>query len=118
MELLNRNGGKLIFYQIYQNGFSVDLMYFMMRNGYVDYSFDMFDIVYYFLIFDDVGRYLDDLFVQVDFEIMVCELLVLKCLVECYGLWIEKVIIKLEYKDYFFNIVSGKLLLWEGVYFV
>lgn len=117
MELSHKNGGPLYPHHTHQNGTSVDFMMQKLKESQPDYSLDTLGPMHYFLQFDDAGRYVKNTEIQVDFELVAEHIFILSQEAEKLGWTIEKVIIKLEYKDELFATSYGQKLLKKGVYF-
>jgi penicillin-insensitive murein DD-endopeptidase len=118
MELSNREGGKLYPHHTHQNGLSVDFMMPKLKNGEPNYDLDTLGKQHYFLEFNDRGEYLEDTSIKIDFDLIAKHILLLNEEAKKEGYSIEKVIIKIEYKDDLFATPNGKELKKSGIYVV
>lgn len=118
MEMSNKEGGKIAPHRTHQNGLSVDFMMPKLKNGKPDYSLDTLGRTHYLLEFDDDGRYEDDPSITIDFDLIAEHLLILDDEARKRGSKIEKVIIKVEYKDELYSTPNGKKLKERGIYVV
>jgi penicillin-insensitive murein DD-endopeptidase len=118
MELSNHEGGKIYPHRTHQNGLSVDFMMPKLKNGNPNYELDTLGKQHYFLEFNDNGEYVQDTSIKIDFDLIAKHILLLNDEAKKKGYSIEKVIIKVEYKDDLFDTPNGKLLKESGVYVV
>ena len=118
MELSNQEGGEIYPHRTHQNGLSVDFMMPKTQNGAPNYSLDTLGKEHYFLSFKDQGEYVEDPTIKVDFDLIAHHILILNEMAEKYDYFIEKVIIKIEYKDELFQTPHGQLLEKSGIYIV
>lgn len=118
MELSNREGGEIYPHRTHQNGLSVDFMMPKIRNDKPDYSLDTLGKQHYTLQFNDRGEYLQDTSIKVDFDLIAKHILLLNKEAKKWGYAIEKVIIKIEYKNTLFKTPNGKILEKSGIYLV
>jgi penicillin-insensitive murein endopeptidase len=118
MEMSNKEGGKIAPHRTHQNGLSVDFMMPKLRDGKADYSLDTLGRMHYLLEFDDNGRYEKDSSIQIDFDLIAEHILILDDEARKRGSKIEKLIIKIEYKDELYNTPHGKRLKDRGIYVV
>jgi penicillin-insensitive murein DD-endopeptidase len=117
MESANECGGKLAPHRTHQNGLSVDFMMPLLQNGEEYSGVDGLGTSHYFMEFDDRGRYSMDTTVAVNFEMVARHILELEKEAKTIGLKVEKVIIKLEFKDELFASIYGDELRKRGIYF-
>ena len=89
-----------------------------LKNRKPDYSLDTLGRMHYLLEFDDDGRYEEDSSITIDFDLIAEHLLILDDEARKRGSKIEKVIIKVEYKDELYNTPNGKKLKERGIYVV
>jgi len=99
MELSNKNGGKIFPHKTHQNGLSVDFMMPKLQNNEPYYGLDTIGKDHYWLDFNDSGEYTNDVSITVDFKLIAHHILVLEKEARKMGYKINKVIIKIEYKD-------------------
>lgn len=118
MELSNHHGGKIYPHRTHQNGLSVDFMMPKLKNGAPNYDLDTLGKQHYFLEFNDQGEYVQDTAIKVDFNLVARHILLLNEAANKLGYAIEKVIIKVEYKDDLFETPYGKKLKTSGIYVV
>lgn len=118
MELSHQNGGKLFPHRTHQNGLSVDFMLPKLKNTEANYELDTLGKNHYFLQFNDEGKYSEDPSIVIDFDLVAKHILLLNQEARKIGYGIEKVIIKVEYKDELFATPNGKLLKESGIYIV
>lgn len=118
MEMSNKEGGKIAPHRTHQNGLSVDFMMPKLKNGKPDYSLDTLGRMHYLLEFNDNGEYEEDTDIKIDFDLIAEHILMLDQNARKYGSKIEKVIIKVEYKDELFSTPHGKKLKESGIYVV
>lgn len=118
MELSNRKGGKIYPHKTHQNGLSVDFMMPKVKDGKPNYNLDTLGKQHYFLNFNNRGEYVNDTSIKVDFDLVAKHIMLLNAEASKYNYSIEKVIVKIEYKDDLFNTPNGKLLKESGVYVV
>lgn len=118
MELSNQHGGKMYPHRTHQNGLSVDFMMPKLKNGKPNYELDSLGKNHYFLKFNDKGEYLENTSIKVDFDLIAHHILLLEEEAKKIGYCIEKLIIKIEYKDYLFDTPNGKRLKESGIYIV
>lgn len=116
MELSNREGGKIYPHRTHQNGLSVDFMMPKLQNGVPNYQLDTLGKDHYFLEFNNSGEYVKDTSIKVDFDLIAQHILILNDAAKKQGYSIDKVIIKMEYKDELFNTPHGKILAKSGIY--
>jgi len=118
MELSNKEGGKIYPHRTHQNGLSVDFMMPKLKNGEPNYSLDTIGKRHYFLEFNNQGEYVKDTSIKVDFDLIARHILLLNEAASKHDYSIEKVIIKIEYKDELYNTPNGKLLQESDIYVV
>lgn len=118
MEMSNKEGGKIAPHRTHQNGLSVDFMMPKLKDGKPDYSLDTLGRLHYLLEFDENGYYEKDPSIKIDFDIIAEHLLILDDEARKHGSKIEKVIIKVEYKDELYGTPNGKKLKERGIYVV
>lgn len=118
MEMSNKEGGKISPHRTHQNGLSVDFMMPKLKNSEPDYSLDTLGRMHYLLEFDNSGAYEEDKSISIDFDLIAEHLLILNEEAIRLGSKIEKVIIKVEYKDELFGTPNGKKLKESGIYIV
>lgn len=118
MECSNKNGGKIYPHRTHQNGLSIDFMSPLIKDGKPYYDLDILGGRHYLLDFDAQGRYLKDLSVKIDFEMMAQHIWQLHQQGKKNGVKIKKVILNTNLKDDLFATATGKILKNSGIYFV
>lgn len=118
MELSNEEGGEIYPHRTHQNGLSVDFMMPKLKNGQANFELDTLGKQHYFLDFNERGEYKQDTTIKVDFDLIAKHILLLNEVATKNGYSIEKVIIKIEYKDDLFRTPIGQFLQKSGIYVV
>ena len=118
MECSHEKGGKIWPHHTHQNGLSVDFMMPLTKDSVPYYKLDGLGKEHYLLTFDDKGRYANDSTVQIDFDIVAKQILILDEQARKNGLKVSKVIIKIELKDELYATPNGKKLKAKGIYVV
>lgn len=118
MELSNHDGGEIFPHRTHQNGLSVDFMLPKLKENYPNYELDTIGKRHYFLTFTDDGSFKENPTIKIDFDLVAKHILRLAEVAKKYGYSIEKVILKIEYKDELFATSNGKLLKESGIYLV
>ena len=118
MELSNHDGGKIYPHRTHQNGLSVDFMMPKLKDGIPNYQLDTLGKQHYFLEFNNQGEYVQDPTIKIDFNLIAKHILLLNEEAKKHSYSIEKVIIKIEYKDELFATPYGKELKNSGIYVV
>jgi len=118
MEMSNQKGGKLFPHRTHQNGLSVDFMMPKLKNKEPYYGLDSLGKEHYMLSFTDKGEYSEDTTVIIDFDLMALHILQINEAAKKEGLKINKVIVKIEYKEHLFATPNGKKLKSSGIYIV
>ncbi|MFK8046730.1 MAG: penicillin-insensitive murein endopeptidase [Crocinitomicaceae bacterium] len=118
MELSNKNGGKMFPHKTHQNGLSVDFMMPKLKNNEPFYGLDTIGKDHYWLDFNDSGEQRGDSSIKIDFELMAHHILILQKEAQKIGYQINKVIVKIEYKDELLAGPKGQLLDKSGIYIV
>ncbi|MTB50870.1 hypothetical protein [Lewinella sp. W8] len=117
MECSRHEGGRMWPHRTHRNGLSVDFMVPKIRHGKPSYWLDRLGVWHYALGFDDAGRSSLLPSTNLDFTAMGHHLLALDDEARKAGLYLKKVILKIELKDDFFATEPGKRLRARGVYF-
>lgn len=118
MECSNQEGGELAPHKTHRNGLSIDFMSPMMQNDKPYYGLDTMGALHYLLQYDDEGKYVLDKSIQIDFELLSQQIIILDHFTRKNGMKIEKVIIKLELKDELYATKYGQLIKEKGIYVV
>lgn len=118
MECSHEKGGKIWPHHTHQNGLSVDFMMPLTKDSTPYYKLDNLGKEHYLLTFDNKGRYAKDSSVQIDFDLVAKQILVLDEQARKNGLKVSKVIIKIELKDELYATPNGKKLKAKGIYVV
>lgn len=117
MECSRETGGRMWPHRTHRNGMSVDFMVPKSRKGAPGYWLDWLGIWHYGLRFNDAGQSSLRPSTVLDFTAMGHHLLALDEAARASGLYLKKVILKIELKDDFFATEPGKQLRARGVYF-
>ena len=117
MECSERNGGKMFPHRTHQNGTSIDFGTPLLKNGKTYHFHHHFGISHYLMKFDKKGISKLNKQVNIDFETMAKHLLILEKTARKNGMYIKKVIFKIDLKDDLFKTRSGKKLKRSGIYF-
>jgi len=118
MECSPKNGGNLFPHKTHQNGLSVDFIMPLIKNNKPYYGLDTIGTTYYFITFNQNGRYNKDTTVSIDFNLVAQQILTLEKSANIYGLRIAKVIINTFFKEELFATTFGKELKNSGIYIV
>ena len=116
MECSHEHGGKLFPHRTHQNGLSVDFMTPLMKDNRSYYGLDTLGADHYWIDFNNNGKYLEDLSISINFNLMAAHILEIEKFANLNGLKIKKVIFKMELKDELFKSENGKILLEKGIY--
>lgn len=117
MECSRKKGGKMWPHRTHQNGTSIDFGTPLIKNGkpyHLDHSLGIF---HYALKFDKQGRLSTNKKVRIDFETMAKHILALDKAARKRGMYIKKVLLKINLKDDFYKTESGKKVKAKGIYF-
>ena len=117
MECAKKHGGKMNPHRTHQNGTSVDYGTPLLKNGKPYHLHNHFGIFHYLMEFDKHGNYCTNKKVKIDFETMAQHLLILDKQARKNGLYINKVIFKINLKDDLYKSKSGKKLKLRKIYF-
>ena len=117
MECSERNGGKMFPHRTHQNGTSIDFGTPMLKEGKPYYLHHHIGIFHYAMKFNSKGVSKLNKKVSIDFETMAQHLLILEKTARKKGMYIKKVIFKIDLKDDLFKSQSGKKLKKSGIYF-
>jgi len=117
MECSNKKGGSMFPHRTHQNGTSLDFMTPLMKKGKQHKFFDRIGIFRYALNFDKDGVLKLNKKVSIDYENMARHILAMEEAARKNGMYIKKVIFKINLKDNLFDTESGKRLQSSGIYF-
>ncbi len=117
MECSAKRGEKLTLHKTHQNGLSVDFMVPKVKNGRQSRLFDRIGLWHYLLEFDEEGKLELDQNTCIDFETMGKHILALDDAARSNGLFIKKVILKINLKDDLFQTVPGREIRRRGIPF-
>lgn len=118
MECSEKHGGRPWPHRTHQNGTSIDFATPLLKNG-KPYHFDHhYGIWHYLMKFNKNGKLSINKKVEIDFETMAKHILALEKAARKRGMYIKKVILKVNLKDEFFKSPSGKKVKAKGIYFV
>lgn len=116
MEAARKEGGRLYPHRTHQNGLSIDFMTPLVKDGKPKY-YNTLGVFRYALNFDDEGRLKQDKSVQIDFNLLAHQILILDEKARKNGLTLKKVILNTTLKDDLFNTDYGRKLKATGIYF-
>ncbi|MBL56600.1 MAG: hypothetical protein CMP61_05385 [Flavobacteriales bacterium] len=117
MECSHRKGGKMFPHRTHQNGTSIDFASPLTKNNHPYHGDQWKGIWHYGLQFDEKGRCMRNKKIRIDFEDMAKHILALEKAAKKRGLYIKKVLLKMNLKDDFFATPSGKKVKEKGIYF-
>ncbi len=117
MECSHKKGGKMWPHRTHQNGTSIDFGTPLLRNGKPYYLHHYFGIWHYAMFFNNRGISKINKNVSIDFETMGAHILALENAARKRGMYIKKVIFKIDLKDDFFQSINGKKVKKKGIYF-
>ncbi len=118
MELSNKNGGEIKPHITHQNGMSADFMMPKIRNNKSYSGLDSLGKNHYFLTFDSDGKNVKDTSIHIDFELLAEHIYLLNEVAIRHHSKIEKLIIKITFKDELLQTKYGQLLEKKNVYIV
>ncbi|MEO0895202.1 MAG: replication initiation protein [Bacteroidota bacterium] len=118
MEASKKGGGKMWPHITHQNGLSVDFMVPLIKKGKPKRWLDRTGIWHYTLGFDKKGRWKLNKRVSIDWDAVGFHILSLDKEARKQGLYIKKVILKVELQALLFRSKYGKELKRRGIYFV
>ena len=117
MECSHKNGGKMWPHRTHQNGTSIDFGTPLLKNNKI-YTLDHhYGIGHYTMSFDSTGVSKMNKKIKIDFETMGKHILALDQSAKKNGMYIKKVIFKIDLKDDFFKSKSGMLVKAKKIYF-
>lgn len=117
MECSEKNGGRMWPHRTHQNGTSIDFGTPLLKNGKL-YHFDhSYGIFHYAMKFNEHGKLSANSRVEIDFETMAKHILALDKAARKRGMYVKKVIFKINLKDDFYKSPSGKKVKEKGIYF-
>lgn len=117
MECSEKNGGKMWPHRTHQKGTSIDFATPLMKNGKPWHFDHSFGIYHYGMKFTKTGKWTLNSKVEIDFETMASHILALEKAAKKRGMYIKKVILKINLKDDFYRTPSGKKVKAKGIYF-
>ena len=118
MECSRKNGGRMLPHRTHQNGLSIDFMMPLKKDNKPYYGLDTLGALHYALTFDDAGKYVNDDQVEIDFDIVSRQIVLLNYFAKKNGYRINKVIIKIELKDELYQSAFGDEIKKSGIYVV
>ena len=117
MECSKKHGGRMRPHRTHQNGTSIDFGTPMLRNG-KPYNFHhSFGVFHYAMKFDDNGISAINKNISIDFETMGKHILALDNAARKHGLYVKKVIFKIDLKDNLYQTKSGQEVKKRKIYF-
>lgn len=117
MECSHKEGGKLWPHRTHQNGTSIDFGTPLLKKGQHYRKHHGFGIAHYLMKFNEKGVSAYNKRVEIDFELMAQHILALEESARKRGMYIKKVIFKIDLKDDFFETNSGKIVKRKNIYF-
>ena len=117
MECSKKNGGRMRPHRTHQNGTSIDFGTPLLKEGKPYHLHNHFGVFHYAMKFNSNGISKLNKQVSIDFETLAQHLLILEKTARKNGMYIKKVIFKLDLKDDLFKCKSGKKLKKSGIYF-
>ncbi len=117
MECSRKKGGKMKPHRTHQNGTSIDFGSPLMKNGKPIKRDHKLGIFHYTMRFNENGVLKSNKNVQIDFETMGKHILSLEKAARKRGMYVKKVILKINLKDDLFKTTSGKIIKQNGIYF-
>lgn len=117
MECSHKKGGRMWPHRTHQNGTSIDFGTPLLKNAQPYYLHHHFGIWHYAMSFNSNGISNTNSNVSIDFETMGEHILQLEKAARKRGMYIKKVIFKIDLKDEFFACKNGKLVKQKGIYF-
>lgn len=115
MECSRKNGGKMWPHRTHQNGTSIDFATPLLKNGKVFHGDFRRGVFHYAMKFDEKGQFGKKK--KIDFETLGIHLLTLDSVARTNGLYIKKVLMKINLKDDFYKSKSGGKVKQKGIYF-
>jgi len=117
MECSRKHGGTMWPHKTHQNGTSIDFATPLLRKGKPFNFHHRYGLLHYAMKFDEDGNSARNKNVKIDFETMGKHLLALDQSARKHGMYIKKVIFKIDLKDDFFRSKAGKKIKRKGIYF-
>jgi penicillin-insensitive murein endopeptidase len=117
MECSKKHGGRMWPHRTHQNGTSIDFGTPLLKKGKPYNRDNGYGLMHYAMSFDEHGVLIGNKKVSIDFETMAKHILALDRAARKNGMYIKKVILKLDLKDVFFATPSGKKVKEKGIYF-
>ena len=117
MECSRKHGGKMLPHRTHQNGTSIDFATPLIRKGLASHRHHWLGLLHYALQFDSTGKLKGRKKVQIDYEAMGQHILALERAARKRGMFIKKVIFKIDLKDDFFKSKAGKQVRKKKIYF-
>jgi penicillin-insensitive murein endopeptidase len=117
MECSQEKGGRMWPHRTHQNGTSIDFGVPLVKKGKARHLHNYFGIYHYLMAFDEEGKTGLAKNISIDFEAMAQHILALEKAARKRGMFIKKVILKIDLKDDFYNTPSGKIVKRKGIYF-
>lgn len=117
MECSKKKGERPWPHRTHQNGTSIDFATPLIRKGKIYKADHVLGIYHYLMKFKDDGHRVVMKNVSIDFETMGKHILALDKAARKNGMYVKKVIFKLDLKDEFYKTKSGKKVKKKGIYF-
>ncbi|MGY6649512.1 penicillin-insensitive murein endopeptidase [Wenyingzhuangia sp. IMCC45574] len=117
MECSRESGGRMWPHRTHQNGTSIDFGVPLIDNeGKERYLHHYYGVFHYLMKFDSKGRCTWNKNIKIDFETMAQHILLLDKEARKQGMYVKKVILKINLKDDFYKTKSGKKVKAKGIY--
>lgn len=117
MECSKKHGGRMRPHRTHQNGTSIDFGTPLMKKGKPHHNDRHRGLMHYAMRFDEHGVLKRNKNIRIDFETMGEHLLALEKAARKEGMYIKKVIFKIDLKDDFFKSKAGRKVKKKGIYF-
>lgn len=117
MECSKKKGGKILPHQTHQNGVSIDFGVPLVKKGKPWNIHHCYGIYHYAMRFNNDGQLKRNKKIVIDFKAMADHILLLDKFARKRGMYVRKVILKVELIDNLFSTKSGKILKHKRIYF-
>ena len=117
MDCSKKRGGRMRPHRTHQNGTSIDFGTPLLKKGRVFNFHHNYGIFHYIMNFDENGILLRNKNIKIDFETMAKHILELEKSARKNGMYIKRVIFKINLKDNFYKTISGKKVKRKNIYF-
>lgn len=117
MECSHKNGGRMWPHRTHQNGTSIDFGTPLLKKGKPYHMHNKFGLLHYALSFDENGVVNYNKHISIDYNTMAKHILALDKCARKQGMYVKKVIFKINLKDNFYASEYGKKVKQKGIYF-